>query len=238
MIRESLLDSERYWHCTIEARELFFHLMLLADDFGCVSLAPVMLKRRCFENQPTPEKLASLLGQLIDHDLVRRYEQDGASYGFLPRFNQRLQRFTLKHPKPPEAIYYDDAHAIKLFNIIKDGRKQATDGEMLANVGQPMDNGLSTVGQPMANGLPTNEVKRSEEKGSEEKRSEVKGSEGELNRTEVELKRIEEKGRRGLAEVAQSLGLTPRPGEQMEDFKTRVKNAIYNTHKPKPEDES
>jgi hypothetical protein len=72
LIREALLDSGRYWSVTIEARQLFWHLMLLADDFGCVSLAPVFIRRRCFDDSPCTEKVNVLLGQLADADLCER----------------------------------------------------------------------------------------------------------------------------------------------------------------------
>lgn len=210
IIRESLLDSPRYWSCTIEARELFFHLMLLADDFGCVSLAPAFLRRRCFETPPTNEKLAGFLGQLCDGDLLRRYEESGQAYAFIPRFKQRLQRFTLKHPKPPKEVLEGDDAAMQLFSSIKDGRRQATAGQQL-----PI--GLPTVGQQLPNGSPTNEVE------VEVKRREEKGREA------------EGKGSGGVWSLAKELGLDPRPGESAENFKTRVYNASKSKPNPKAE---
>lgn len=140
LIREGLLDSERYWSCTIEARELFTHLMLLADDFGCLSMSPASIGRRCFDQRPTSEKLAKLVTQLCDADLIRQYQEGGATFAFIPRFRQRLQRFTLKHPKPPESIIGDDEHAKDLFKRINSKRQ------------------TSAVDQPIANGSPTHEV--------------------------------------------------------------------------------
>ena len=40
LIRDGLIDSERYWNCSIEAQRLFWHIMLKADDIGCIHLAP------------------------------------------------------------------------------------------------------------------------------------------------------------------------------------------------------
>ena len=119
LIREDLLDSERYWACTIEARQLFVHLMLVADDLGCFSAAPLRLMRRCFEDRPTPERLQTLLQQLADQDLIRLYEAKGAPYAFIPRFGQRVRVTSLKHPLPPPALYQDDEKAKSQFNKIK-----------------------------------------------------------------------------------------------------------------------
>jgi hypothetical protein len=133
MIREGLLDSERYWSCTIEARELYRHIQLLADDFGCVSMSQAFIGRRCFDQRPTSEKLSRLIIQLCDADLIRQYQVDGVSYAFIPRFGQRLQRFTLKHPKPPESVLQGDERAIDLFKRINNNNQTSADGQQLAN---------------------------------------------------------------------------------------------------------
>lgn len=129
---------------------MFFHMLLLADDFGCISVSPTFLRRRCFSDGPTVERIAKLLGELMDADLIRTYEVDRACLAFIPRFGQRLQRNTLKHAAPPESLYQDDKDAKEKFSKINDKTINPT-------VGQP----LSTVGQPP-------EVKRSEEKRKEQ----------------------------------------------------------------------
>lgn len=129
MIREGLLDSERYWSCTIEARELFFHITLLADDFGCVSMSPALIGRRCFDVRPTAEKMARLITQLCDADLLRQYQSGGSTYAFIPRFGQRLRRFTLKHPRPPDEVISGDKRALKLFNRINENNQSMSDDE-------------------------------------------------------------------------------------------------------------
>lgn len=119
MIREGLLDSERYASVSNEARLFFVHLMLLADDFGCVSLSPAYLRRRCFYDSPTTERMARLISELSDADLIRTYEVDRHALAFIPRFGQRLYRATLKYAIPPEQLYADDSDALNKFNEIK-----------------------------------------------------------------------------------------------------------------------
>lgn len=137
MIREGLLDSERYWSVTIEAQRMFFHMLLLADDFGCISVSPTFLRRRCFSDSPSVERISKLLNELIDVDLIRTYEVDRSCYAFIPRFGQRLQRETLKHPQPNESLYQDDVHALEKFNKIKNKTTNPTVGQPLPTVGQP-----------------------------------------------------------------------------------------------------
>lgn len=151
LIREGLLDSERYWGCTIEARELFTHIILLADDFGCINMAPSFIGRRCFDQRPTNEKLARLITQLCDADLIRIYQSDGHTFGFIPRFGQRLRRFTLKHPRPPEVTLFGDERAIKLFSIINAQNQSMPDSSLTLD------------------GHPSSEEKGREEKGKERK---------------------------------------------------------------------
>lgn len=155
MIREGLLDSERYWSVTIEAQRLFFHMLLLADDLGCISVSPTFLRRRCFGDSPTVERISKLLNELIDVDLIRTYEVDRTCLAFIPRFGQRLQRETLKHPAPPESLYKDDADAFEKFQRIKNKTKNPTVGEPLPTVGQPPEEKRREVKQAAAGAATT-----------------------------------------------------------------------------------
>jgi hypothetical protein len=166
IIRESLLDSSRYLSVDEGAQLLYTHLLLLADDFGCLSLEYSFIGRRCFVNRPTAERLDRLVAQLVDVDLIRIYEHRNLRFAFIPRFRQRLKRDTLKNPQPPEELLADDFDAQEKFNLLK-GRTQTG-----AAVRRPGGGG----GQP-GGGPPDIEVKRSEVKRSEVKRREGK-SEG------------------------------------------------------------
>jgi len=153
VIREGLLDSERYWSVSIEARELYRHLQLIADDFGCVSLAPVLLKRRCFDQPPSEEKLEKLLAELTAKpaDLLREYNVRGARYGFIPRFGQRLRRMTLKHPRPVDNILEGDDEAKDKFSKINGNGQYLT-------AGGRTDDGPMTVTRPSRDRHPSDEV--------------------------------------------------------------------------------
>lgn len=135
MIRDGLLDSDRYWSVSTDARQMFVHLLLLADDFGCVSLSATFVRRRCFNDMPSHERIARLINELSDMDLIRPYEVDRACYGFIPRFKQKLQRVTLKHPAPPEHLLEGDADAIDKFSK----QRAAIAGEIVLPFGKEWD---------------------------------------------------------------------------------------------------
>lgn len=121
VIREAILDSQRYWSVPIEAQRLFFHLMLLADDFACVSLAPVFIGRRCFDVRPAPAKLEGTIERLAAADLVRIYysgsSESPSRFAFIPRFRQVLRiKKNPKHPLPPLELYEDDPAALENFS--------------------------------------------------------------------------------------------------------------------------
>ena len=137
LIRESLIDSERYAQCSTEAKLFFVHLMLVADDIGCVQVSPTFLRRRCFHDAPTNESIARLLNELQDQDLIRLYEVERQALGFIPRFGQRMQRITLKHPAPPESLYLDDKDACTKFNEINNKAINQTVVQPLPNRGKP-----------------------------------------------------------------------------------------------------
>jgi len=149
IIREGLLDSQRYWSVNMECRQFFVHLLLVADDFGCFPLAPIFIRRHCFDKPPSNKKIDSLVSQLKDVDLIRTYKVEDSLYGFIPRYGQRLQRMKLKYPPPPEALLTGDLQAQEKFNKFK--------------VEEP----FPTVAQQLAIGSLSSEVKRRELNGKE-----------------------------------------------------------------------
>lgn len=149
IVREGLLDSPGYAALSDAAKLLYIHLLLLADDLGCIAATATFLRRRAFYDTPTNERIAKLMGELVDVDFIRTYTHEQGQYAFIPRYRQRLQRYTLKHPQPPLALLTKDDDAIAKFSKINNvAPKPAVD--------QRMANGYPTDGQPP-------EVKRREE---------------------------------------------------------------------------
>lgn len=202
VIREGLLDSQRYWSVTIESRQLFLHLMLLADDFGCVSLAPVFVRRRCFDDAPPVTKIDTLLQHLFDADLLRIYEVDGARYGFIPRFGQRLRLMKQKYPFPSENITKDDSEATRKINEIKRNHSNVPDR-------RPTDAGQMPDGR------------RPEEKGS---RNETKRNEG--NDPVDNSKPGWWKTEAGIVAKMEEMHVKAQPGETYAAIKTRLFDII------------
>ena len=165
IVRESILDSPRYWSVDEGAELLYMHLLLLADDFGCLSIEFGFIGRRCFMHRPTDARLETLIKQLAGADLIRPYRHRDLSYAFIPRFRQRLKRDTLKNPQPPDDLLADDPDALDKFQRLNGHSKNPAAG------GRP-EGGRRAAPR-------RNEVKRSEVKRSEVKRSEGKGREGE-----------------------------------------------------------
>jgi hypothetical protein len=116
MLREGLLDSERYSHLSDQGKLFFVHLILIADDFGCLSLSPAYLRRRIFYNAPSNELIAKLICEVADADLIRTYEVDRRALAFIPRFGQRLRINKSKYPIPAPLLYDDDLEAKNKFN--------------------------------------------------------------------------------------------------------------------------
>lgn len=120
VIREGLLDSDRYWSLPSDsARLLFIHLLLLADDFGCLNLSYALLRRRCYDSRRPPEneQIEAELAALEAADLLRRYNTNGSKYGFIPRFGQRLRRSKLSYPQPPRELWINDEAAAKFLAV-------------------------------------------------------------------------------------------------------------------------
>lgn len=140
MIRDGLLTSSRYERLSSDAKLFYFHLLLCADDLGCIELGATYVRRRILFSQDSDERISKLINELHDVDLLRPYTVDRTCYGFIPRFGQRVQVKYAKYPLPPDALFGDDLEAVDKFTKIKENNN---------------DIHKSTVVQRMANGCPT-----------------------------------------------------------------------------------
>ncbi len=105
MIRDELIDSDRYCELSTDtARILFVHLILLADDCGNVDAGDRFIRRRALPSAPDGLAVAKILSELADQDLIRLYQVDGKQYAHIPRFRQRLRSIKRGHPRPPASI--------------------------------------------------------------------------------------------------------------------------------------
>jgi len=129
------MESEAVLSLPVEGRWLFVIIILSADDVGLFEATEFKLARRADVNREMAGKLMSMLA---DADLVRLYEVGGKRYGFIPKFRQRVQIKSLKHPVPPAALYSDDPDALNKFN----------DLASKTTVGAPVGSGCATDGQP------------------------------------------------------------------------------------------
>lgn len=140
VIRESMLDSSRYLSVNPYARLLYMQLLLLADDFGCLSIEYPFIGRRCFDIRPPDGDLDELVNQLVDADLIRLYKYRNQRFAFVPRFRQRLKRETLKNPQPPDELLIDDLEAQDKFRRLNGHSYKGT------TVGQPIGGPKSATG--------------------------------------------------------------------------------------------
>lgn len=105
IIRDELLTSERYWNVSDEAKLLYIHLLISADDTARYTGKNFSLRTRCFPGRSMESnRMETLLTELVDQDLIRLYEVDKERFVFIPRFKQRLRFINSKYPEPPNQI--------------------------------------------------------------------------------------------------------------------------------------
>lgn len=105
IIRDELLTSERYWNVSDEAKLLYIHLLISADDTARYTGKNFSLRTRCFPGRSMEaNRMETLLTELVDQDLIRLYEVDKERFVFIPRFKQRLRFINSKYPEPPNQI--------------------------------------------------------------------------------------------------------------------------------------
>lgn len=106
LIRDELLESERWLRLKDNADRLaFIALLLKADSYGNFSADSFRLMRlwRDFGINNEPHACKTLT-ELADADLVRLYEVDGKAYLHIPRFGQRARYFKRVFPISPWTI--------------------------------------------------------------------------------------------------------------------------------------
>lgn len=106
VIRDELLTSERYWSVSIQAQQLYVHLLLCVDDAARFSGKNFTIRSACFPGRVLEaQELERILTELIDVDLVRAYMVGAERFLFVPRFrNRRRYVSSSKFPPPPNEI--------------------------------------------------------------------------------------------------------------------------------------
>jgi hypothetical protein len=233
IVRDDLLDSARYWAATVDERQLYLHLILSADDFGLVTLAPVFVRRRCFgEDPPTQKTIDAMLTHLKEVDLIRTYENAGARYAFIPRFRQKLRIEKAKHPMPPDNLFADDEHAKAKFLENKEKFQKMHSIRGAPDV-QPSGTRTAEVE------VKGSEVKGIEEKGREEKAAPAAPAPQGVFPESQEVKNGGEPNavRDVLDRKAEELGLKPFEGENRFQFAARVASfSLQRTARHQPAD--
>jgi hypothetical protein len=96
-----LLESSRWLSLKDNADRLaYLALLLKADAFGNFTADPWRLRRLWSDfGIVNDQAVAKTLAELVDHDLVRMYTEDGNRYLHIPRYRQRL-RYTKRRSAP------------------------------------------------------------------------------------------------------------------------------------------
>jgi hypothetical protein len=106
VIREAILDSEAYHALSVDARCLFFELILNADDYGLVPIGDLYLKR----HTPTCEgksagAIAGFLEQIATQQMIVIYQIPGGNrFAAILKFGNGPRALKPKWPLPPEPL--------------------------------------------------------------------------------------------------------------------------------------
>jgi hypothetical protein len=106
VIREAILDSEAYHALSIDARCLFFELLLNADDYGLVPVGDLYLKRHCPSCEgKSLQAIAGFLDQIATQQMIVIYRNEaGNRFAAIPKFGNSPRSVKPKWPLPPEPL--------------------------------------------------------------------------------------------------------------------------------------
>jgi hypothetical protein len=103
LIREGILTSKRINALSRDAELLYRKILNIADDHGRYESDPMLLRGRCFAgrlNEVTEAMIEPWLKECCDQGVLKLYEVDGTTYGWVPKFKQQL-RSPSRFPEPP-----------------------------------------------------------------------------------------------------------------------------------------
>lgn len=105
-IHPGLFTDESFVSCSPLARLLVLGLWTEADDQGVFEWKPVTLKMRLLPVDGAD--VPSLLGEIADNNIIKRFEANGKSYGAVRNFRkyQRPKAPSAVHPLPAELRSY------------------------------------------------------------------------------------------------------------------------------------
>jgi hypothetical protein len=139
---------------TAEARQLYVHLLLVADDFGLYTASNYALRATCYGlEKPSAEKVERWLNELNDGGLVVVYECKGARFLCLPRFKQLVRNKRSKYPVHPSVFKHlaselqcishaDDMHVQRI------GKEEEEEGEEKKGAAKPRVSGAKRLELP------------------------------------------------------------------------------------------
>jgi hypothetical protein len=105
-IHPGLFTDESFVSCSPLARLLVLGLWTEADDQGVFEWKPVTLKMRLLPVDGAD--VSALLGEIAEHNIIKRFEANGKSYGAVRNFRkyQRPKSPSAVHPLPAELRLY------------------------------------------------------------------------------------------------------------------------------------
>lgn len=108
-VHPGLFTDESFASLSMASRVLFIGLWCEADDRGVFEWKPLTLKMRLFPVDVID--MPAILGELVDRDMIRRFDHDGKQYGAVRNFG-RFQR-----PRTPKAVHPQPASLAKYLAV-------------------------------------------------------------------------------------------------------------------------
>jgi len=227
IVRDELLESSRWLSLKDNADRLaYLALLLKADAFGNFTADPWRLRRLWQDFGIVDEKaVAKTLAELVDHDLVRVYDEDGQRYLHIPRYRQRL-RYTKRRNAPASPWCEPEDKQAHAANSPGDSQAQA---------------GRKSGAHPVRTAEGRKEVKRSEGYEEKDAREQPVDNSPSAPTTQSGASTLKVKGNSkpkatpppgwwksdaDIATTAAAYGVTARPGEGFADLKRRTFDAI------------
>lgn len=101
-LKPGILDSEPINALSPRAENLFYRLLVNADDFGRFDARPVLIKSKCFpiKEEMTTEIVSELLAELVSNGLIIVYKSNDKPYLQMQKWDNQPRAKESKYPAP------------------------------------------------------------------------------------------------------------------------------------------
>jgi hypothetical protein len=102
-IKDSIWTSVNFNKLSFEAEAYFYRILLATDDWGCLEIAPLVIKGKCYplKKSVSESDISKWNQELVTNNLIRIWEDNNRQYAQFVKFADHNVGITKHDPRTP-----------------------------------------------------------------------------------------------------------------------------------------